>query len=112
MPHPPLARVQLLLEDGLRLARQMPLPRLRLTEALPQLLIARRCGILEVVPKRLSALERVRQHAGHVSDVHFGLAALHDLVDVTAGAKPSNDALSLSCGRRPQHDVESGKVHI
>jgi hypothetical protein len=50
--------------------------------------------------------------AGHVSDVPFGLAALHDLVDVTAGAKPSKNVLSLSCGRRPQHDVESGKVHI
>jgi hypothetical protein len=38
---------------------------------------------------------------GYVSDVHFGLAALHDLVDVTVVTKPSNDALPLSCGRRP-----------
>jgi len=42
---------------------------------------------------------------GRVSDVHFGLATLHDLGGVTAGAKPMNDALSLSCNRRPQHDM-------
>jgi hypothetical protein len=27
--------------------------------------------------------------------VHFGLATIHDLVDVTAGTKLGNDALSL-----------------
>jgi hypothetical protein len=41
-----------------------------------------------------------------------GLATMHDLVDVTAGAKPGNDAPSLSFSRRPRHDMESGKVHI
>jgi hypothetical protein len=49
---------------------------------------------------------------GRVSDVHFGLATIHDLVDVTAGTKLGNDALSLSFSRRPRHDMESGKVHI
>jgi hypothetical protein len=44
--------------------------------------------------------------------VHCGLAALHDLVKVTAGTKPRHDVLSLSFSRRPQHDMESGKVHI
>ena len=63
MPHPPLARVQPLLEDCLRLARQVPLPRLRLTEELHKLLSTSRFGILEVVHKRLGALERVIQHA-------------------------------------------------
>src|SRR5262245_52059745 len=47
---------------------------------------------------------------GRVSAVHFGLAALHELVDVTAGKKPRNDALSLSCSRRPQLDMERGQV--
>lgn len=37
MPHPPLARVHPLLEDRLRVARQVPLPRLRLTKARHQL---------------------------------------------------------------------------
>jgi hypothetical protein len=64
------------------------------------------------LPRRSSLRQCKYPKYGHVSDVHFGLAALHDLVDVTAGAKPSDDALSLSCGRRPQHDVESSKVHI
>jgi hypothetical protein len=50
--------------------------------------------------------------AGRVSDVHFSVAALHDLFGVTVGAKPRNDALSLSFSRRPRHDTESGKVHI
>jgi hypothetical protein len=51
MPHPPLASVHPLLEDRLRVARQVPLPRPRLTEAQHQFLIARHCGILEVVLK-------------------------------------------------------------
>jgi hypothetical protein len=42
---------------------------------------------------------------GRVSDVDFGLAALYDLVSVTAGAKPRNDLLSLSFSRRPQHGM-------
>src|SRR5262245_25546690 len=33
---------------------------------------------------------------GRVSDVHFGLATLHDLVGVTAGAKHRNDIIALS----------------
>jgi hypothetical protein len=42
---------------------------------------------------------------GRVSDVDFGLAALHDLVGVTAGAKLGNEALSLFFSRRPQHGM-------
>jgi hypothetical protein len=49
---------------------------------------------------------------GRVSDVHFSLAALHDLVDVTVGAKPRNDALLLPFSRKPQHAMESSKMHI
>jgi hypothetical protein len=63
MPPPPLASVHPLLEDRLRVARQVPLPRPRLTEAWHQFLIARHCSILEVVLKGLDALERVLQHA-------------------------------------------------
>jgi hypothetical protein len=47
-----------------------------------------------------------------VSDVHFRVAVLHALISVTVGAKPRHDALSLSFSRRPQHDMECGKVHI
>ena len=42
---------------------------------------------------------------GRVSDVHFGLAALHDLIGVTAGAKPQNDPMSLSFCRRLQQGM-------
>ena len=33
---------------------------------------------------------------GHVSHVHFGLATLHDLGGVTAGAKHRNEIMPLS----------------
>jgi hypothetical protein len=42
---------------------------------------------------------------GRVSDIDFGLAALHALVGVTAGAKPRNDPLSLSFSTRSQHGI-------
>jgi hypothetical protein len=59
-----------------------------------------------------SSLLSTLTFVGRVSDVDFGLAALHDLVGVTAGAKPRNDALSLFFSRRPQHGMGRGKVHI
>jgi hypothetical protein len=37
--------------------------------------------------------------------VDFGLAALHDLVGVTAWVKPRHDPLSLSFNRRTQHGI-------
>jgi len=43
------------------------------------------------------------QDLGRVSDMDFGLAALYDLVGVTAGAQPRHDPLSLAFSRRPQH---------
>ena len=39
-----------------------------------------------------SALARGMQPSGHVSDVHFGLATVHDLVGVIAGAKHRNES--------------------
>jgi len=46
------------------------------------------------------------EQRGRVSDVHFGLTTLHDLVGVTAGAKPgmilshslSAGGLCMACG--------------
>jgi hypothetical protein len=48
---------------------------------------------------------RVIQFSGRVSEVDFGRATLQDLVGVTAGAKPRNEALSLFFSRRPQHGM-------
>jgi hypothetical protein len=39
-------------------------------------------------------ITQVLHGPGRVSDVHFGLATLHDLVGVTAGAKPRHDSIS------------------
>ena len=44
-------------------------------------------------------ITQVLHGPGRVSDVHFGLATLHDLVGVTAGAKPGMIlSRSLSAG--------------
>ena len=56
VPLTPITRAQPLLEHGLRLARQVPLPVLRLTKKLYQLLIAGLFGILHIVPSGLGAL--------------------------------------------------------
>ena len=56
VPVTPIARAQPLLEHGLRLARQVPLPVLRRTQKLYQLLIARLFGVLNGVPSGRGAL--------------------------------------------------------
>jgi hypothetical protein len=55
-----------------------------------------------------------QERAGRVSAMDFGLAALHDLVGVTTGAKPRNAPLSLSFSRRPQHrpTVSLGATYV
>ena len=61
-----IARAQPLLEHGLRLARQVPLPVLRLMKKLYQFLIARLFGILNVVPSWFG--RPVTRDRGHSPD--------------------------------------------